>query len=77
MDVTFATGNKSNPLFVVYRSNDMTGIDLLEVGHFDEMNKGFEQLIYSLKKVAAESQEAESITPASYIDHKKKGKRGF
>ena len=55
MDITFATGNKSNPLFVVYRSNDMNEIDLLVAEHFDEMNKRFDPLIYSLKKVAVES----------------------
>ena len=55
----------------------MNEIDLLVAEHHDEMNKMFEPLIYSLKKVAVESQEAENMTPASYIDHKKNGKRGF
>jgi len=36
----------------------MSGIDLLVVGHFGEVNKGFKQCICSLAKVAAYSQEA-------------------
>ena len=51
----------------------MNGIDSLVVVHFGEVNKGFKQLIYSLAKVAAESQEAGNITAASYTDHKRKG----
>ena len=51
----------------------MNGIDLLVVGHFGEVNKGFKQLIYSLAKVAAESQKAVNRTPASSTDHKRKG----
>ena len=47
----------------------MNEIDSLVVGHFGEVNKGFKQLIYTLAKVAADSQEA----PASYTDHKRKG----
>jgi len=43
----------------------MNGIDSLVVGHFGEVNKGFKQLICSL--------EAGDITPASSIDHKRKG----
>jgi len=46
---------------------------MLVVGHFDELNKGFNQLICSLAKVAAESQEAGSMTPVSSTDHKRKG----
>ena len=51
----------------------MNGIDSLVVGHFGEVNKGFKQLICPLEKVAAESQEAGNITPASSMDHKRKG----
>ena len=51
----------------------MNGIDSLVVGHFGEVNKGFKQLICSLAKVAADSQEAGNITPASSTDHKRKG----
>ena len=54
-------------------SYGINGIDSLVVGHFDEVNKGFKQLICSLAKVAAESQEAGNITPASSTDHKRKG----
>jgi len=43
----------------------MNGIDLLVVGHFGEVNKGFKQLIYYLAKAAVESQEAGNISPAS------------
>ena len=39
----------------------MNGIDSFVVGHFGEVNKGFKQLICSLVKVAAESQEAGNI----------------
>jgi len=38
---------------------------LLVVGHFGEVNKGFKQLICSLAKVVAGSQETGNITPAS------------
>ena len=48
-------------------------IDSIVVGHFFEINIGFKQLICSLAKVAAESQEAGNITPASSTDHKRKG----
>ena len=51
----------------------MNGIDSLVVGHFGEVNKGFKQLICSLAKVAADSQEAGNISPASSTDHKRKG----
>ena len=51
----------------------MNGIDSLVVGHFGEVNKGFKQLICSLAKVAAESQQAGNITPASFTDRKRKG----
>jgi len=34
---------------------------------------GFKQLMCSLAKSAAESQETENMTPASSTDHKKKG----
>ncbi len=51
----------------------MNGIDSLLVGHFGELNKGFKQLICSLAKVAADSQDAGNITPASSTDHKRKG----
>jgi len=39
----------------------MNGIDSLVVGHFGEVNIGFKQLICSLAKVAAGSQEAGNI----------------
>ena len=42
------------------------------VGHFGEVNKGFKQLICSLAKVAADSQEAGNITPVSSTDHRRK-----
>ncbi len=48
-------------------------IDSIVVGHFCEINIVFKQLICSLAKVAAESQEAGNITPASSTDHKRKG----
>jgi len=51
----------------------MNGIDSLVVGHFGEVNKGFRQLICSLAKVTADTQEAGNITPASSTDHKRKG----
>ena len=51
----------------------MNGINSLVVGYFGEVNKGFKQLICSLAKVAAGSQEAGNITPASSTDHKRKG----
>ena len=51
----------------------MNGIDSLVVGHFGEVNEGFKQLICSLAKVAADSQEAGNITPASSTDNKRKG----
>jgi len=37
------------------------------------VNKGFKQLIYSIAKVAAESQEAGNMAPARFTIHKKKG----
>ena len=43
------------------------------VGHFGEVNKGFKQIICSLAKVAADSQEAGNRTPSSSTDHKRKG----
>ena len=51
----------------------MNEIDSLVVGHFGEVNKGFKQLIYTLAKVATESQDAGNITPASTTDRKRKG----
>jgi len=54
--------------FAIHKSYGMNGIDSLVVGHFGEVNKGFNQLIYSLAKVAAGN-----ITPASSTDHKRKG----
>ena len=51
----------------------INGIDLLVFGHVDEVNMGFMQLICSLAKVAAESQEAGNISLTSCTDHKKKG----
>jgi len=63
----------SNPFLSAYKSYGINGIDSLVVGHFGEVNKGFKQLICSLAKVAAESQEAGNITPASSTDHKRKG----
>jgi len=51
----------------------MNGIDSFVVGHFGEANKGIKQLIYSLAKVSADSQEAGNITPASSTGHKRKG----
>ena len=62
----------SNPFLSAYKSYGMNGIDSLVVGHFGEVNEGFKQLICSLVKVAADSQEAGKITPASSIDHKRK-----
>ncbi len=61
------------PLLSACKSYGMDGIDLLVVGHFGEVNKGFKQLIYYLAKAAVESQEAGNITPASSVDHKRKG----
>ena len=58
LDVTFAAGNNSNPFLSAYKSYGMNGIESLVVGHFGEVNKGFTQLICSLTKVAADSQEA-------------------
>ncbi len=55
----------------------MNEIDSLVVGHFCEMNIGFKQLICSLVKVVAESQEAGNITPTSSTDHKRKGTYAF
>ena len=49
----------------------MNGIDLLVVGDFGEV-KGFNQLIFSLGMVAADSQEAGNTTPASSTEHKRK-----
>jgi len=77
LDVTFAAGNNSNPFLSVYKSYSMKGIDSLVVGHFGEVNKGFKQLICSLAKVAADSQEAGNITPASSTDYKRKGDYAF
>jgi len=73
LDTTFAAGNNPNPFLSAYKSYGMNGTDSLLVGHFGEINKGYEQLICSLAKVAAESQEAGNITPASSTDHKRKG----
>ena len=73
LDATFAAGNNSNPFLSAYKSYGINGIDSLVVGHFGEVNKGFKQLICSLAKVAAESQEAGNTTPASSTDHKRKG----
>jgi len=73
LDATFAGGNNSTPFLSAYKSYGMNGIDSLVVGHFGEVNKGFKQLICSLVKLAAESQEAGNITPASSTDHKRKG----
>jgi len=73
LDVTFAAGNNSNPFFSAYKSYSMNRIDSLVVGHFGEVKKGFKQLICSLAKVTAESQEVVNITPASSTDHKRKG----
>jgi len=73
LDATFAAGNNSNPFLSAYKSYGINGIDSLVVGHFGEVNKGFKQLTCSLAKVAAESQEAGKITPASSTDHKRKG----
>ena len=72
LDATFAAGNNSNPFLSVYKSYGKNGIDSLVVGHFGEVNKGFKQLICSLAKVAADSQEAGNITPASSTDHKER-----
>ena len=72
LDVTFAAGNNSNPFLSAYKSCGMNGIDSLVVDHFSKVNEGFKQLICPLAKVAAESQEAAKITPASSTDHKKK-----
>ena len=72
-DVTFAAGDNSNPFLSVYKSYGIYGIDSLVVGHFGEVNEGFKQLICSLVKVAADSQEAGNMTPASSTDHKSKG----
>ena len=44
--------------FSISHKNGMNGIDSLVVGHFGEVNEGFKQLICSLAKVAADSQEA-------------------
>jgi len=72
LDVIFAAGNNSNPFFSAYKSYGMNRIDSLVVGHFGEVNKGFKHLLCSLAKVAADSQEAGNITPASSTDHKRK-----
>jgi len=53
LDITFASGNNSNPFLSAYKSDGMDGIDSLAVGHFSEVNRGFKQLICSLTKVAA------------------------
>ena len=73
LDATFAAGNNSNPFLSAYTSYGIKGIDSLVVGHFGEVNKGFKQLICSLAKVAAESQEAGNTIPASSTDRKRKG----
>ena len=73
LDAAFAAGNNSNPFLSAYKSYGMNGIDSLVIGHFGEVNKGFKQSICSLTKVAADSQEAGNITPASSTDHKRKG----
>ncbi len=72
LDVTFAAGNNSNPFLSTHKSYSMNGIDSLVVGHFGEVNKRFNQLIFSLGMVAADSQEAGNTFPASSIDHKRK-----
>ena len=72
LGVTFAAGNNSNPFLSAYKSYGMNGIDSLVVGHFGGLNKGFKQLICSLAKMAADSQEARKITPASSTGHKRK-----
>ncbi len=51
----------------------MNGLDSLVVGHFGEVNKGFKQLICSLAKVTADSQEAGNTTPTSSTERKRKG----
>ena len=63
LDATFAAGNNSNPFLSALKSYGTNGIDSLVVGHFGEVSKEFKQLICSLAKVAAESQEAGNITP--------------
>ncbi len=73
LDITFAAGNNSNPFLSAYKSYGMNGIDSLVVGHFGGVNKGSKQMICSLANVAADSQEAGNITPASSADHKRKG----
>jgi len=73
LDATFAAGNSSNPFLSAYKSYGTNGIDSLVVGHFGEVNKGFKQLICSLANAATESQEVGNITPASSMDHKRKG----
>ena len=70
---TYVAGNNSNLCLSAFKSYGTNGIDSLVVGHFGEVNKGFKQLICSLAKVAADSQEAGNITPASSTDHKRKG----
>jgi len=70
---TFAAGNNFNQFLSAYKTHGINGIDSLAVGHFGVISKGFKQFIYSLAKVAAESQEAGSITSASATDHKRKG----
>jgi len=42
----------------------MNEVDSLVLAHIGEVNEGFKQLISSLAKVAADSQEAGNITPA-------------
>jgi len=73
LDVIFAAGNNSNPFLSAFKSYGMNGIDSLVVGHFGEVNKEFKQLICSLAKVAADSQEARNLTRTSSTDHKRKG----
>ena len=74
LHTTFAAGNNSNPFLSAYKSYDINGIDSLVVCHFCEVNKGFKQIICSITKMAAESQEAGNISPASSTDHKRKGR---
>ena len=49
----------------MHKSYEMNRIDSLVGGHFGEVNIGFKQLICSLAKVVADSQEAGKITPVT------------
>ncbi len=70
LDDTFAAGNNFNPFLSAHKSYGMNGTDSLVLGHVGNINKGFKQLICPLAKVAAQSQDAGNITPASSTDHK-------